>query len=94
MRLEYIDTDGVLKEDSSAQESTTQWFPINSAISNDERQGIYFDELVIDRGGDDVRIGAEYYIKYLHFPTRVWGSEGRAKLSNNKTHKTQGYWRR
>ena len=83
MRLEYIDTDGVLKEDSSAQEST-QWFPINSAISNDERQGIYFDELVIDRGGDDVRIGAEYYIKYLHFPTRVWGSEGRAKYLTTK----------
>jgi hypothetical protein len=81
MRLEFIDTDGVLKEDSSAQDST-QWFPINSAISNDERQGIYFDEIAYD--GEGVRIGAEYYIKYLHFPSRVWGTEGRAKYLTTK----------
>ena len=56
MRLEYIDTDGVLKEDSTSEDNT-QWFPINAAISNDERQGIYFDEIVIDGGGNDVRIG-------------------------------------
>lgn len=81
MRLEYIDTDGVLKEDSSAQESA-QWFPINSAISNDERQGIYFEE--INLAGNNVRIGSEYYIKYLHFPSRIWQTEGRAKYLTTK----------
>ena len=83
MRLEYIDTDGVLKEDSTSEDNT-QWFPINAAISNDERQGIYFDEIVIDGGGNDVRIGADFYIRYLHYPSRQWQTEGRAKYLTTK----------
>ena len=81
MRLEFIDTDGVLKEDADSQDNT-QWFPINSAISNDERQGIYFEEINYD--GNHVRIGAEYYIKYLHYPSRQWKTEGRAKYLTTK----------